>query len=185
MTAVYVKNVSPTRALDRKLGGTPYEAWHGKQPDVKHLRVFGCLKRTKLDYKSKAHIFIGYSLTSKAYRLYDPITKKLVVSRDVIFREQARYSPSIQEEIDLQEHFMPVKTTPRKYYFDDDSESDAPVSPPTPSTHLETSLPKEQEVQVERHIPEITPKHQQMDAPQQSAATTQSTFSSIKYFYHS
>jgi transposase InsO family protein len=43
MTAVYVTNVSPTRALDRKLGGTPYEAWHGKQPDVNHLRVFGSL----------------------------------------------------------------------------------------------------------------------------------------------
>jgi transposase InsO family protein len=43
MTAVYVKNVSPTRALDRKLGGTPYEAWHGKQPDRNHLRVFGSL----------------------------------------------------------------------------------------------------------------------------------------------
>jgi transposase InsO family protein len=156
MTAVYVKNISPTRALDRKLGGTPYEAWHGKQPDVKHLRVFGCLafvhvpeeKRTKLDYKSKAHIFLGYSLTSKAYRLYDPITKKMVVSRDVIFREHARYSPSILEEINLEEHFMPVDTTPRKYYFDDDdSESDAPVSAPRPLT-------PHPELEVERHLPE-------------------------------
>ena len=38
---------------------TPEEAWSGQQPDVQHLRVFGCIavahvmdqKRTKLDDK--------------------------------------------------------------------------------------------------------------------------------------
>jgi transposase InsO family protein len=155
MTAVYVKNLSPTRALDRKLGATPYEAFHGKKPDVKHLRVFGCLafvhvpaeKRLKLDLKSKACIFLGYSLTTKAYRLYDPVDGRLIVSRDVIFRENARYSASILERIDLAEHFMPVNVSPRKYYFDDDSDHDvqAPGSSSTQSVIVDA--PSEQEVE--------------------------------------
>ena len=38
-TYVYLKNQSPTKALDRI---TPYEAWSGIKPDVSILRIFGC-----------------------------------------------------------------------------------------------------------------------------------------------
>lgn len=37
-TTVYLRNRSPTSSLD---GITPYEAWFGFKPRVKHLRVFG------------------------------------------------------------------------------------------------------------------------------------------------
>ena len=37
-TNVYLRNRSPTASLD---GITPYEAWFGFNPRVKHLRVFG------------------------------------------------------------------------------------------------------------------------------------------------
>jgi len=55
-TAVYLKNISPTKALSNR---TPYETWHGQKRTLKHLRVFGCLafvhepdeRRKKLDYK--------------------------------------------------------------------------------------------------------------------------------------
>lgn len=44
-----------------------------------HLRVFGCMayahvpdsERQKLDKKSKKMRFVGYSLTSKGYHLFD------------------------------------------------------------------------------------------------------------------
>jgi len=36
-------------------------------------------------------MFIGYSEESKTYRLYNPKTKKLIVSRDVIFEEGKFY----------------------------------------------------------------------------------------------
>jgi len=36
--AIYLRNRSPTSSLD---GITPYEAWFGFTPKVKHLRVFG------------------------------------------------------------------------------------------------------------------------------------------------
>ena len=39
-TAVYLRNRRPTKAVDRM---TPFEAFHGKRPDVGHLRVFGCV----------------------------------------------------------------------------------------------------------------------------------------------
>jgi len=45
----------------------------------------------RLDAKSELCIFIGYSETSKAYKLYNPLTNKLIVSRDVIFDEGGVY----------------------------------------------------------------------------------------------
>ena len=32
-------------------------------------------------------VFIGYETGTKGYRVYDPVTKKLHISRDVIFEE--------------------------------------------------------------------------------------------------
>ena len=94
-TAVYLKNLSPTTAV---LGRTPEEAWTGKNPSIAHLRAFGCKafahipdnQRTKLDPKTKECTFVGYSSNQKAYRLYDPVTKVVTSSRDVIFDEEPR-----------------------------------------------------------------------------------------------
>ncbi len=74
---------------------TPEEKFTGKKLDVSHLRVFGCItyvhvlneKRSKLDPKAKKCIFIGYSLEQKGYRCFNPSTRKLQVSRDVMFDE--------------------------------------------------------------------------------------------------
>ncbi|KAM0826515.1 hypothetical protein ACQ4PT_068834 [Festuca glaucescens] len=91
LTAVYILNRSPTKALD---GRTPYEAWHGRKPAVSHLRVFGCLAFAKelghigkLDDRSTPGVFIGYSEGSKAYRILDPKTQRVRTSRDVVFTE--------------------------------------------------------------------------------------------------
>ena len=45
------------------------------------------MRRSKLQPKSTPCIFVGYSLEAKAYRLYDPITKKMHISRNVAFME--------------------------------------------------------------------------------------------------
>ena len=74
---------------------TPEEAWSGVKPNVDYFRVFGCIghvhisddKRKKLDDKSFQCVLLGMSEESKAYRLYDPVSKKIVVSRDVILEE--------------------------------------------------------------------------------------------------
>ena len=42
---------------------------------------------SKLDLKSRKCIFLGFGKGVKGYRLWDPIVKKTVTSRDVIFDE--------------------------------------------------------------------------------------------------
>jgi len=74
---------------------SPQEVWTGKKPSLSHLRVFGCdayvnvpkEKRTKLDSKYEKCIFIGYKDHLKGYKLWNPISRKVVYNRDVVFRE--------------------------------------------------------------------------------------------------
>jgi len=91
MTAVHILNRSPTKALKN---ATPYEAWHGRAPTVGHLKVFGCVAYTrrltqlrKLDDRGETGVFIGYAEGAKAYRIYDPVSQRVRVSRDVVFDE--------------------------------------------------------------------------------------------------
>jgi hypothetical protein len=44
-------------------------------------------RRRKLDDKSERCIFVGYGERRMGYKLYNPITKKVIMSRDVIFEE--------------------------------------------------------------------------------------------------
>lgn len=79
---------------------TPTEAWSGRKPSVKHLRVFGSVcyaqipkeKRQKLDETSVKCILVGYSNMSKGYRLYNLKTRSVITSRDVIFDENASWN---------------------------------------------------------------------------------------------
>lgn len=71
--SVYTLN----RVLSSTAEITPYESWYKKRPDVSHLRIFGSRTfvhipeslRKKLDPKSREGIFVGYSETSKAFRV--------------------------------------------------------------------------------------------------------------------
>eukprot|EP00253_Pinus_taeda_P008052 PITA_08052 len=56
-TTCYLVNRSPSSALEDK---TPQEVWTGKKPSLSHLR---------------------------GYKLWNPVTRKVVYSRDVVFRE--------------------------------------------------------------------------------------------------
>ena len=44
-------------------------------------------ERSKLDSKSRKCVFLGFEIVVKCYKLWDPISKKMVTSRDVIFDE--------------------------------------------------------------------------------------------------
>ena len=91
-TAVFLLNRLPTRALQKR---TSFEAWFGYKPNLQNLRTFGCLyfsyvpqvKRDKLDKKAEPGVFIGYSSSSKAYRIFQPQNGKILVSRDIKFME--------------------------------------------------------------------------------------------------
>jgi hypothetical protein len=93
---IHILNRSPTLAVKNV---TPEEAWSGIKPSVSYFRIFGCIgyvhvpdqKRSKLDDKSVKCVLLGVSEESKAYKLYDPIKKKIVISRDVKFQEDAAW----------------------------------------------------------------------------------------------
>ncbi|KAK2445998.1 myosin-16 [Trifolium repens] len=90
-TATYILNRCPTKRLD---GLTPEECWSKVKPSLSHLKVFGSLAyrhvpdqlRRKLDDKSEQMVLVGYQSTG-GYKLLDPITKQIVISRDVIVDE--------------------------------------------------------------------------------------------------
>jgi len=93
-TAVYVQNRCPHQALDSK---TPEEVFTGKKSDVSHFRIFGSPlyfqvpkeKRSKLEASGKKGTFVGYSETSKAYRIYVLGQREVELSHDVTFDEDA------------------------------------------------------------------------------------------------
>jgi hypothetical protein len=63
---------------------------------VAHAQILEA-KRKKLDDRGEKYIFIGYSETSKAYKVYNPITNKVMVSRDVIFNKNEAWTWSKNE----------------------------------------------------------------------------------------
>jgi transposase InsO family protein len=75
LTAVYLLNRSPTRALE---GSTvPFELWTGTRPNVGNLRVFGCIAYAcknkaqlsgKFDSRVKKCIMLGYC--DNGYKLF-------------------------------------------------------------------------------------------------------------------
>jgi len=101
-TAVYLANRTPTSSLpDHK---TPYEAWHGKKPDIQHLRVFGCTvwvvdhkPKGKMDPRGWRGTFMGYGNGKNQYRVWNGRT--VLIRRDVVFDETVNGSnPPTAEE---------------------------------------------------------------------------------------
>ncbi|CAO2153577.1 unnamed protein product [Urochloa humidicola] len=108
-TAIFLLNRAPTKSLD---GMTPFEAWHGRKPDVHFLRTFGCVAHVKttkphlkkLDDRSAPAVFIGYEPDSKAWRFYDPTARRAIVSRDAVFEEHTSWDWSKEIDYDAAAH---------------------------------------------------------------------------------
>ena len=81
---------------------TPEEAFTGKKPDVGHFRIFRSLAYchisgdtcTKLEQTAERGYFVGYSETSKAYRIFILGTKRIIVRRDVKLMEDRAFRRS-------------------------------------------------------------------------------------------
>lgn len=84
---------------------------------------------TKLDDQSVKHVFVGYDASSKGYKLYNPSSGKMVVSRDVEFNEELAWNWDAQEETSYD--FLP--------YFGDEEEPETvelvqdTTPPPSPT----------------------------------------------------
>jgi len=92
---VYVQNRCPHVKLDDQI---PQEAWNRQKLTVSHLKVLGSVayahvpdkKKTKLEGKSKRYIFIECDENSRGYKILDPISKEVMVSRDVRLDEASK-----------------------------------------------------------------------------------------------
>ncbi|GJU79878.1 putative ribonuclease H-like domain-containing protein [Tanacetum coccineum] len=75
---------------------TPYELLFGHKPIISYIRPFGCHVTIldtlsvlgKFDGKSDEGFLVGYSLNSKAYRVYNLVTKRVEVNLHVNFLEE-------------------------------------------------------------------------------------------------
>ena len=104
-TAVYLRNRCSSETLN---GKTPFEKWFGARPSVSHLRIFGSEfyahvpkeQRTKWEINSVKCIFVGYTEGgNKAYRIYDPKNRKIMIRRDVILNELSLPSHTVTDII--------------------------------------------------------------------------------------
>lgn len=110
-TTVYLINRMPSKVLEFK---TPLQTLSTfvPLPTIQMLppRVFGCVafvhlhknQHTKLDPCVIRCLFLGYGVHQKGYRYYDPITRCIYVTMDVIFLEFDHFYSSVSPNSSLQ-----------------------------------------------------------------------------------
>jgi len=155
MTVTYLKNRSPTTALDKI---TPYEAWHGKKPDLSYLHTFGCIAyhhvegaRRKLDDKSLKCQFLGYEGANQ-FRLWNG--KNVLISSHVQWDEVVTEAGGYDEDLSVlsfddqtDDAPSPIKTTENAEIAEitDDHQTRTPAAPQKASRsrplELESSEP--------------------------------------------
>ncbi|KAL5757477.1 hypothetical protein ACOSP7_020088 [Xanthoceras sorbifolium] len=138
-TAAYLINRGPSVPLD---GGIPEEVWSGKEVNISHLRVFGCIsyvhidsvERSKLDTKSNKCVFVGYGGDEFGYRFWDYENRKIIRSRDVIFNENLMY-----KDRSIAESSSSTTEAETKEFaeFEEISGSDVQISPETVQEELD------------------------------------------------
>ncbi|GKA40704.1 ribonuclease H-like domain-containing protein [Tanacetum coccineum] len=121
-TACYVHNrVLVTKPCNK----TPYELLHGRPPSISFMRPFGCpvtILNTldplgKFDGKADTGFFVGYSINSKAFKVFNTRTRKVEENLHITFLENkpnvAGNGPDWLVDIDLLTNSMnyePVTT---------------------------------------------------------------------------
>jgi transposase InsO family protein len=92
VTSVFIINRLPSSVLGDV---SPFFKLYNKGPDYFLFRFFGCscfpllrhYSTHKLMFRSKHCIFLGYSSNQRGYRCLDHVSRKVYVSRHVVFDE--------------------------------------------------------------------------------------------------
>lgn len=89
-TAAYIINKTSSSAIMFK---APDEIWFDKPVSYGYLKPFGCLafahkRGDELEPRADRCVLLGYPNNTKGYRLWNMNTKKVTVSRDVVFMEE-------------------------------------------------------------------------------------------------
>lgn len=90
--AVHTLNILPSSSIKNEI---PYTKLFNKKPSYDHLKVFGCLcfpninhsNLHKLSQRSTPCLFLGYPSLHRGYRCLDLKTRKIIISRHVVFDE--------------------------------------------------------------------------------------------------
>ena len=150
-TSCYISNRVFKRPI---LNKNPYELWNNRKPRISYLRVFGCkyfILNTKDNlgkFNSKADegIFLGYSTSSKAYRVFNKRTLVVEESMHVVFDESNPLDPrkdiySVDDDVgELMEINAQEENASKPLELEDPSKED---SEETPQPTLKDDLPKD------------------------------------------
>ncbi|KAK0604865.1 hypothetical protein LWI29_020317 [Acer saccharum] len=88
-TVVYLINRTPSSTKFKK----PLEKWTNHPVDYGNSKIFGCTSYIhtkeggKLDPRVLKCIFLGHPDGVKGYKFWNPTTRKCIISRDVVFKE--------------------------------------------------------------------------------------------------
>jgi hypothetical protein len=90
--ATYLLNRGPSSSIGHEI---PCTRLHKTPPAYEHLRIFGCLRYSnlqataqhKLAPRSVACVFLGYPMSHEGYHCLDLPTRKIIISRHVVFNE--------------------------------------------------------------------------------------------------
>jgi Reverse transcriptase (RNA-dependent DNA polymerase)/GAG-pre-integrase domain/gag-polypeptide of LTR copia-type len=140
--SIYTRNLIPSRRFPGKI---PLESFTGKRQSVSHLRVFGakCWAKiptlhgaqvtggSKLDPRSVQCRFLGYATGAGNYKVQAVETRRVYVSRDVIFEEgqPRRTLTSVGEEmVDSQILFDTLDTPPANIRTSDHDDPEIAIS---------------------------------------------------------
>ncbi|KAE8690319.1 hypothetical protein F3Y22_tig00110895pilonHSYRG00027 [Hibiscus syriacus] len=124
LSAVYLINKMPSKSLGNI---SPYQKLYEKVPDYNFLKIFGCqcfpnlrvFNTHKLDFRSKACVFLGYSPIHHGYQCMDE-HGRIYVSRSVLFNEHifpfAHKAVAHKKDSDesIRSRVVPVVSSPHK-----------------------------------------------------------------------
>ena len=127
----------------------PEEVWSSVVPSFKNLRIFGCvayahINQGKLEPRAMKCLFIGYHERVKGYKLWytDGKVSKMIISRDVIFRELEMYMVLVGV---VEEQFDLAKKVPEHVEVQIPKRSDNQEIEPVQDDDQQEEMPADQE----------------------------------------
>lgn len=145
--AVFLINRVTTSLLHHK---SPYHVLYDHIPDSQSFKVFGCLcfastlqsHITKLHYRARKSVFLGYKSGYKGYILLDLHTRAVFISRNVIFHENVLPYQNSTPSVTANWNYLTPSPPSFADIPDNNSSSRSPNNiPPQPTPITTSNLP--------------------------------------------
>ncbi|KAI3735800.1 hypothetical protein L6452_15315 [Arctium lappa] len=177
-TACYTQNRS---MIHRRFKMTPYALINNRTPTIKYFHIFGCKcfvlndreNLNKFSAKADEEIFIGYSSSSTAFRIYFKKSKTVIESVNVTFDEEmASEQYYLLFELFYDEF---LGNNIKKSVLVDRIEEPTPTHPTSSDIPNESSTPIHQEVTIQIPTPTVqeVPSHAESEEVEPAGCTVQ------------